>query len=115
MDSMTALTDDEEDKDRVLELLDYQIKELEAADIQPNEKTELLKKKKLIEGSEAMLVALNHSASALGGDDEFDGASTLVSSAAKEFSTLVSVSENAEKIFSKLTDISEEIEEDLRS
>lgn len=108
---LKALTDDEEDKDRVLELLEYQIKELEEADIQPNEKAELLKKKKLMESSEAILLALNHTSLALGGDDEFDGASTLVSSAAKEFSSAVSLSDGAEKILSKLNDISEEMEE----
>lgn len=108
---LKALTDDEEDKDRVLELLEYQIKELEDADIQPNEKTELLKKKKRIESSEAMLFALNNAGVALGGNDEFDGASTLVSSAAKSFSSVSSLSDGAEKILSVLNDISEEIEE----
>ena len=108
---LKALTDDEEDKDRVLELLDYQIKELEDADIQPNEKTELLKKKKLMESSEVMLLALNNSNLALSGDDEFDGASTLVSSAVKEFSSVNSLSDRTEKILTKLNDISEEIEE----
>lgn len=108
---LKALADDEEDKDRVLELLEYQIKELEEADIQPNEKTELLKKKKLMESSEAMLLALNHASLALSGDDEFDGASTLVSSAAKEFSSAVTLSDGAEKVLSKLNDISEEMEE----
>ncbi len=108
---LKALTDDEEDKDRVLELLEYQIKELEDADIQPNEKTELLKKKRRIESSEAMLLALNNAGVALGGNDEFDGASTLVSSAAKSFSSVSSLSDGAEKILSVLNDISEEIEE----
>ncbi len=108
---LKALTDDEEDKDRVLELLEYQIKELEDADIQPNEKTELLKKKRRIESSEAMLFALNNAGVALGGNDEFDGASTLVSSAAKSFSSVSSHSDGAEKILSVLNDISEEIEE----
>lgn len=108
---LKALTDDEEDKDRVLELLEYQIKELEDADIQPNEKTELLKKKRRIESSEAMLLALNNAGVALGGNDEFDGASTLVSSAAKSFSSVSSLSDGVEKILSVLNDISEEIEE----
>ncbi len=108
---LKALTDDEEDKDRVLELLEYQIKELEDADIQPNEKTELLKKKRRIESSEAMLLALNKAGVALGGNDEFDGASTLVSSAAKSFSSVSSLSDGAEKILYVLNDISEEIEE----
>jgi len=58
-----------------------------------------------------MLLALNNAGVALGGNDEFDGASTLVSSAAKSFSSVSSLSDGAEKILSVLNDISEEIEE----
>lgn len=106
---LKALTDDEEDKDRVLELLDYQIKELESADISVNERTELQKKKAVMDSREALLRALNSSLSALSGNDEFSGAATLVSSCIKEFLS-VNASAAIEKIVSKLTDISDEIE-----
>lgn len=106
---LKALTDDEEDKDRVLELLDYQIKELESADISVNERTELQKKKAVMDSGEALLRALNSSLSALSGNDEFSGAATLVSSCIKEFLS-VNASAAVEKIVSKLTDISDEIE-----
>ncbi|MDE6124045.1 MAG: AAA family ATPase, partial [Eubacterium sp.] len=105
---LKALTTDEEDKDRALELLNYQIKELEAADISVGEKAELTKKKQLMENSEALLLVLNNALSALSGDDEFNGAATLVSSSAKEVSSLNSASENIKKISSRLSDISEE-------
>ncbi len=108
---LKALTTDEEDKDRALELLNYQIKELEAADISVGEKAELTKKKQLMENSEALLLVLNNALSALSGDDEFNGAATLVSSSAKEVSSLNSASENIKKISSRLSDISEEIED----
>lgn len=108
---LKALTTDEEDKDRALELLNYQIKELEAADISVGEKAELTKKKQLMENSEALLLVLNNALSALSGDDEFNGAATLVSSSAKEVSSLNSASENIRKISSRLSDISEEIED----
>ncbi|MDE6385534.1 MAG: AAA family ATPase, partial [Eubacterium sp.] len=108
---LKALTTDEEDKDRALELLNYQIKELEAADISVGEKAELAKKKQLIENSEALLLVLNNALSALSGDDEFNGAATLISSSAKEVSSLNSASENIRKISSGLSDISEEIED----
>ena len=98
-------------KDRALELLNYQIKELEAADISVGEKAELTKKKQLMENSEALLLVLNNALSALSGDDEFNGAATLVSSSAKEVSSLNSASENIKKISSRLSDISEEIED----
>lgn len=107
---LKALTEDEEDKDRTLELLDYQIKELEAADVSINEKAELAKKKALIESSEALLSALSHSFVALSGNDEFSGASTLVSSCVKELSAVNASAGTIEKIISKLADIGEEIE-----
>lgn len=106
---LKALTDDEEDKDRVLELLDYQIKELESADISVNERAELQKKKAVMDSREALLRALNSSLSALSGNDECSGAATLVSSCIKDFLS-VNASAAVEKIVSKLTDISDEIE-----
>ncbi len=106
---LKALTTDEEDKDRNLEILNYQIKELE--DITVGEKDELLKRKAIIENSESLLRVLNNSLSALSGDDEFSGASLLVSSSENEFSSLQTVSESIKTISSKLSNISEEIEE----
>lgn len=108
---LKALTTDEEDKDRNLEILNYQIKELEDADITVGEKDELLKRKAIIENSESLLRVLNNSLSALSGDDEFSGASLLVSSSENEFSSLQTVSESIKTISSKLSNISEEIEE----
>lgn len=108
---LKALTTDEEDKDRNLEILNYQIKELEDADITVGEKDELLKRKAIIENSESLLRVLNNSLSALSGDDEFSGASLLVSSSENEFSSLETVSESVKTISSKLSNISEEIEE----
>lgn len=108
---LKALTTDEEDKDRNLEILNYQIKELEDAGITVGEKDELLKRKAIIENSESLLRVLNNSLSALSGDDEFSGASLLVSSSENEFSSLETVSESIKTISSKLSNISEEIEE----
>lgn len=108
---LKALTADEEDKERTLELLNYQIKELEAANITVGERSELNKKKLLIENGEAMLTALNATLSALNGDDDFNGAQTLIATSAKELNTLKAASDNVKQIASKLTDIDEVIEE----
>ncbi len=108
---LKALTSDEEDKDRNLEILNYQIKELEDVEIVIGEKDELLKKKSIIENSESLLRVLNNSLNALSGDDEFSGASLLISSSENEFSSLQNVSDSIKVISSKLSNISEEIEE----
>ncbi|MCH5316385.1 MAG: DNA repair protein RecN [Eubacterium sp.] len=108
---LKALTADEEDKERTLELLNYQIKELEAANITVGEREELGKKKLLIENGEAMLTALSGALAALNGDDDFNGAQTLISSSVKELNSLKAASETIKQIASKLTDIGEIIEE----
>lgn len=75
---LKALTSDEIDKERQLELLDYQIKELEEADIKIGERDELTKRKALIQKSEAVTSALNNTLLAVNGDDEVNGAQTLI-------------------------------------
>lgn len=107
---LKALTVDEESKDRELEILNYQINELEAADIRAGERAELSKKKVLIDNSEALLSSLNNTYIALAGDEEFNGAATLVSSSENEISQLSDTSENVSAIVSKLSEISENIE-----
>lgn len=108
---LKALTNDEEDKDRRLEILQFQIKELEDAEITVGERAELQKRKIVIDNSENLLRALNNCNVALSGDDEVNGASTLVSSSENELSSMQSVSENVKLISEKLSNISEEIEE----
>lgn len=75
---LKALTSDETDKERQLELLDYQIKELEDAGIKVGERDELNKRKALIQKSEAVTSALNTALLAINGDDEVNGAQMLI-------------------------------------
>lgn len=75
---LKALTSDETDKERQLELLDYQIKELEDAGIKVGERDELNKRKALIHKSAAITSALNTALLAINGDDEVNGAQTLI-------------------------------------
>ncbi|MDE5983893.1 MAG: DNA repair protein RecN [Eubacterium sp.] len=77
---LKSLTSSESDKEQQLELLDYQINELEQADIKIGEREELTKRKQLINKSEAITSALNSALLAINGDDEVNGAQTLLSS-----------------------------------
>ena len=83
---LKALTSDETDKERQLELLDYQIKELEDAGIKVGEKDELNKRKALIHKSEAITSALNTALLAINGDDEVNGAQTLINNCCNSLS-----------------------------
>ena len=107
---LKSLTVNEEEKEKKLELLNYQINELENADIKVGERDSLIKRKKLAENAENILSALNMALLSLNGDDENSGASTLILSALTNLQTAFSDSEN-NPIISKFTDVSETIEE----
>lgn len=70
---LKALTMDADEKDKNLELLDYQIKELENADIKVGEIQALQNKKKIIDSSEAAVKAYSAVYNSICGNDEFAG------------------------------------------
>ncbi len=107
---LKSLTVNEEEKEKKLEFLNYQINELESADIKVGERDSLAKRKKLAENAENILSALNMALLSLNGDDENSGASTLILSALNNLQTAFSDSEN-NPIISKFTEVSETIEE----
>ncbi|MFR6065670.1 MAG: DNA repair protein RecN [Eubacterium sp.] len=70
---LKALTMDADEKDKNLELLDYQIKELENADIKVGELQALQNRKKIIDSSEAAVKAYSSVYNSICGNDEFAG------------------------------------------
>lgn len=103
---LKTLTADETDKERQLELLDYQIKELEDADIKIGEREELTKRKALINKSEAITTALNSVSLAINGDDEISGAQSLVNDS---YNSLLSFDESKD-ICEILSDVNDKLE-----
>ncbi len=103
---LKALSVDEDEKQRRLELLDYQINELEEADIKIGERDELNKRRSLILKSEAISQALGNSLTALNGDDDSFGAQSIISSVYSELSAFP----EAEEIAGIFADINDKIE-----
>ncbi|MGN1202721.1 MAG: DNA repair protein RecN, partial [Eubacterium sp.] len=103
---LKALTSNEIDKERQLELLDYQIKELEDADIKIGEREQLASRKALINKSEAITSALNNTLLAISGDDEISGAQALVNNS---FNSLLSFDE-VKDICDILADVNDKFE-----
>jgi len=69
---------DDQQKAQRIDLLTFQIREIEAAELDdPNEEEELLARKKLISSSEKVLEALSAAYSALKGDEEREGIDVL--------------------------------------
>ena len=85
---LISLQMDEDEKRRRTDILEYQIKELEEADIKTGEYSDLKSKLTLAENIEATLSALNNASQMLSGDDSTDGALSLVNNAAKQLSRL---------------------------
>lgn len=85
---LNALETDEDEKQRKIQLLKYQIKELEEADIKIGEITELKEKLKTAENYENTLKALSNIKSSFYGDDELQGAVFLLKNAQKQLLTL---------------------------
>lgn len=108
---LRSLTMDEEEKERNLELLNYQIKELQAADVKEGEREELSKRKLMMENSQAVSAAISSAVSTLSGNDDFDGIIGNLISAVKELSDLKGIGGNINSAVSKLTEAGELLEE----
>lgn len=100
---LKTLTNTEADKEKELELLDYQIKELEDADIQLGEKDRLTKRKNLILKSEAISNALNSALSVINGDDDNAGVHALINDCENSLQAFDEAKEIAE-IFENIND-----------
>ena len=79
-----ALQTDESEKARRLDMLRYQIEELENADLRVGERDELQNRIELFRNASAVLRALQTAYAAIAGDDASDGAAGLLSTAADE-------------------------------
>lgn len=111
---LKELTVDADEKDRQLELLDYEIKELRDADIKIGERELLKARRNVIINAQSIINALNSVISALNGDDEASGIETLCASAYKEMEGVASVDAELKAIYEKLAqlaDVSESVKD----
>lgn len=108
---LKALTLDADTRDSKLELLDYQINELQAADIKVGEWKSLKDRKAVIDNSQAIISALNYALSAIDGDDNANGAALNLESSSREIERLKSDDDDIKSIITEFGIISNEIEE----
>ena len=107
---LKALTLDADERDRQIELLDYQIKELTDAEIKVGEWDELKKRKNIILNSQNLLQSLNSALAAFNGGDEYSGISTLLSTAVKELGTVSDVDSDIKAIYDKAEALNDSFE-----
>ena len=102
---------DENQKSRRLDLLKYQVEEIEAAQVKPGEREELIKRRNTIRNGEAIMNALNIAKGALMGDGDSEGAENLVLIATDSLESAAKSLPKLQKLSEKLSDLRYEIED----
>lgn len=111
---LKSLNEDEETKERRLELLNYQINELESADIQPGERDKLTSRRNEIADLENIRSALMDAVYVLGGDDEFGGITGYLNDITAKLQQSESLNEPAENA-AGILDNAESLKQDLEN
>ena len=105
-DKISSLGGSEAERERKLDLLDYQIKEIENADLKIGEMDELKARRNKILNIEKILNAVNTAKNCFDSDG---GISDNVYSASKEFSRISGISEEYSNILSRLEALSNDV------
>lgn len=107
---LKMLTADEDTKDRQLELLNFQINEIQSADIKIGEWQQLKERKNLILNAQNIINALNACNQAINGTDENMGAQMLINSSAKELMSICNIDNQIKSAYDKLIELNDGIE-----
>ncbi len=99
------LSGDKEEKARRIDVLSYQIDEIEKAEINPGEWDKLKDRRNELLNFEKIQGSLSSAYSALNGCDSFTGAVEMLSGAFRELSSVSSFSDDLNKLASKLGDL----------
>lgn len=99
---LEAFHTDEGEKARRVDLLRYQIEELEAAGIQLGEREELNRQREMIRNSEKIAFALERVRLILAGDDETDGLLSGIAQASSELEKAADFMQDAQEPVQKL-------------
>ena len=107
---LKELTADADDRDKQIELLDYQINELSQADIKVGEWKELKQRKELILNSQSITQALTDLNVAFSGNDETMGVIGTVSSVSKSVASVSKNDTELKQILEKLEALNDSCE-----
>ncbi len=105
------LSGDKEEKARRIDILNYQIDEIEKAELKPGEWESLKSRRTELQNYEKIQSSMYGAHQALSGDESYNGAVELLSGAVKELSSIVNFSEDAQKLYSRLNDLYYEVED----
>lgn len=109
---ISALQIDEAEKARRIDTLQFQIQDLERANLQSGEEEELLERRNLLRNSEKIISAVQGADYCLNGDDQREGALSLLRQAQEQLSTVrglgdsfAQLTERINAVYSELYDI----------
>ena len=103
---LKSFAKDEDNKESQLELLNFQIEELEKADIKVGEREELTQKRALIQKSEDIIKSLNLAISVINGDDENIG----IEQACADVSRTLFKFDETKDVYDVFNDINDKLE-----
>lgn len=107
---LKKLTADADDKDKQLELLEYQINEISQADIKLGEIEQLKNRKNFLLNAKNIISALNNALSAINGDDENAGIKSVIESSLAEFDSIRDVDSDLKEIYNQCDTVNEQLE-----
>ena len=102
---IAALQMDEAEKSRRIDSLTFQINELERADLRPGEDETLTERRNLLRNAGKLIDAVEGAHAACSGDDERDGAVSLLMEAEHALSAAASMSAQVSDLLDKLTEL----------
>ncbi len=108
---LQTIESDDELKERKIELLKFQIDEIESAALVEGEEEELLSKRDIIRNSEELSENISYAYSLLGGSDESDGAVNLIGKAANALRTVSEYAPDLSSLSDAASSIAYELEE----
>ena len=111
------MTMDEGEKLRRMETLRYQIEEITKAALEPDEDEQLEERRKILQNGEKLSDAMNTAAACLYGDDDSDGAATLLAEAEHELARLHRYTDAYEALHERVADLMyqvQDVAEELR-
>ena len=102
---ISALQMDEAEKARRVDNLQYQIGELERAQLRPGEEEELTERRDLLRNAGKLIESVEGTHLALSGDEERDGAAALAAEAEDSLRIAARISPQAAELLEKLTEL----------
>ena len=102
---------DEGEKLRRMEMLRYQIQEIEKANLKDGEDDELEQRRKILQNAEKLSDGIHTAVECLYGGDESEGAASLLMQAEKEFARLARYTDAYEQLHDKIADLMYQVQD----